>query len=72
MVEPDWPEHVRTVSFQDIGRLGVSDDGRTLYWDGKPVVIRKEISLTRWQLTIALIAASGSFASGLVAVLEWW
>ena len=71
MSEPGWAKHVRTVNFQDIGRLGVSADGRTLYWDGKPVVVRKKISLTWWQFTLALIAALGSFASGLVAVLEW-
>ena len=29
--EPGWSRRVQTVPFEDIGRLGVSDDGRTLY-----------------------------------------
>ena len=71
MAESDWPPGIRTVSFQDIGRLGVGDDGRTLYWDGKRVEVKKRISLTWWQVIIALVAALGSFVSAGVAVLEY-
>ena len=72
MPESGWPPHVRTVNFEDIGRLGVSEEnGKTLYWDGKPVEVRKKISLTWRQGIIALMAALGSVASGVVAILEY-
>ena len=71
MTESEWPSGIREVTFEDIGRLGVSDDGRTLYWDGKRVEVRKRISLTFWQGTIALMAALGTLVSAVVAVLEY-
>jgi len=68
--KPGWPPGVHPISMDGTGFLGVGDDG-ALYWDGKPVVVRKEIDLTWWQTTIAIVAAVGAFASGLVAVLEY-
>jgi hypothetical protein len=38
----------RTVGVKDLNRLSVSDDGR-LYWDGKPVVVRRRVQLSPWQ-----------------------
>ncbi|MDE0100937.1 MAG: hypothetical protein OXN89_01020 [Bryobacterales bacterium] len=67
----DWPSHVKTVTFNDLGCLGVSEKDRTLYWNGRAVRTRTRLSLTGWQTGIAIIAALGSFASGLVAVLEY-
>ncbi|MDE0101239.1 MAG: hypothetical protein OXN89_02565 [Bryobacterales bacterium] len=49
----------------------MSETDRTLYWNGKAVRTRTRLSLTGWQIGIAVVAAVGSFASGLVAVLEY-
>lgn len=68
--KPSWPSGVRPISIDGLDHLGVGDDG-SLYWDGKPIVVRRGIDLTWWQITIALIAALGAFASGVVAVLEF-
>jgi hypothetical protein len=51
----------------DLSRLSVGEDGR-LYWDNKPVVIRRRILLSGWQtfaaiivsLAALIIAASGA------------
>jgi hypothetical protein len=51
----------------DLSRLSVGEDGR-LYWDDKPVVIRRRLLLTGWQtfaailvsLAALIIAASGA------------
>lgn len=64
----EWPAGVGLISFENIGRLGVGRDGQ-LYWDGKPVQLRRRLVLSRWQKigalivgTAAVIGALGSFA----------
>jgi hypothetical protein len=55
------------VGVKDLSRLSVSDDGR-LYWDGKPVVVRRRVQLSPWQtfgviligLAALMIALSGA------------
>jgi hypothetical protein len=57
----------RIVGVKDLSRLSVSDDGR-LYWDGKPVVVRRRVQLSPWQtfgviligLAALMIALSGA------------
>jgi hypothetical protein len=73
----DWPAGVEPISFENIGRLGVGRDSQ-LYWDGKPVQLRRRLVLSRWQKigtlvvgTAAVIGALGSFAQGWSAYHEW-
>jgi hypothetical protein len=73
----DWPPGVTPISFETIGRLGVGEDWY-LYWDGRPVVTRRRLELSRRQkavgivTVIAVIVASlGSLASGLDAGLAF-
>lgn len=68
--KPGWPKGVRPISYGGLGLLGVGPDG-TLYWDGKPIVVRKGIDLTWWQTLIAVVAALGAFASGLTDLLQY-
>ena len=49
------------VGVKDLSRLSVSDDGR-LYWDGKPVVVRRRVQLSPWQ-------TFGAILIGLVALV---
>ncbi len=66
------PENTPAVSraaagVKDLSRISVSEDGR-LYWDGKPVVVRRRIKLSPWQtfgviliaLAALMIALSGA------------
>jgi hypothetical protein len=61
----------------DVSRLSVGEDGR-LYWDDKPVVIRRRILLTGWQtfaaiivsLAALIIAASGAIHIA-ISAHEW-
>jgi hypothetical protein len=51
-----------------LDRLSVSEDGR-LYWDGKPVVVRRRIQLSPWQTFGAILiglAATLIVLSGIV------
>lgn len=47
---PDIPEgrNVHPVGMMDLSRLSIDNDGR-LYWDGKPVEVRRRIMLSRAQ-----------------------
>ncbi len=61
----------------DLSRLSVGEDGR-LYWDDKPVVIRRRILLSGWQtfaailvsLAALIIAASGAIHVA-ISAHEW-
>src|SRR5215212_10230040 len=64
------------VDMTDLSRLSIDRDGR-LYWDGKPVEVRRRISLSRAQVVGASIVAAfvviGAIASaiqGAVAARE--
>jgi hypothetical protein len=78
--EPQEPEpqgrNVHPVDMTDLSRLSIDRDGR-LYWDGKPVEVRRRISLSRAQVVGASIVAAfvviGAIASaiqGAVAARE--
>ena len=57
----------------DLSRLSIDYDGR-LYWDGKPVEVRRRISMSRAQVVGASIVAAfvviGALASAVVAARE--
>src|SRR5215207_2404930 len=77
--EPPQPElqqpgpqgrNVHPVEMTDLSRLSIDQDGR-LYWDGKPVEVRRRISMSRAQVVGASIVAAfvviGALASAIVA-----
>ena len=72
-----WPPGVRTISLdKEMDCLGVDRHGN-LYWDGKPVEVRR-FSLTRWQAfwagvvaAFAIAGSIGAFAQGWAAYHDW-
>ena len=61
----------------DLSRLSIDRDGR-LYWDGKPVEVRRRISMSRAQIVGASIVAAfvvigalGAAIQGTVAARDW-
>jgi hypothetical protein len=61
----------------DLSRLSIDSDGR-LYWDGKPVEVRRRISMSRAQVVgagiVAAFVAIGAIASaiqGAVTAHDW-
>jgi hypothetical protein len=74
---PDIGREVRPIGTTDLTRLSIDNDGR-LYWDGKPVEVRRRLMLSRAQVVglslIALfivISAVGAAIQGSVAAHEW-
>ncbi len=66
-----WPRGVEPIAVEDLGRLGIDAEGR-LFWDGRPVEIRRRLVLSGAQKAlavlvsvVAVLSGFGSFASGL-------
>jgi hypothetical protein len=49
---PEWPTGVRPISMEGASLLGIDPNNR-LYWDGEPLVIERQITLTRTQMFLA-------------------
>lgn len=68
-----WPNGVRPISLDGLAHIGVGPDG-DLYWDGKPVVVRKGVSLTGLQkagaLIVGLAAVIGACAAAVSACAD--
>jgi hypothetical protein len=56
-----WPQNVKAITMQGLNLLGVDDENR-LYWDGRPVEIRRRLDLSFWQKV-------GAWAAGLGIVI---
>jgi hypothetical protein len=68
-----WPPGIRPISLEGLDHIGVGLDG-DLYWDGKPVVVRKGVSLTGLQkagaLIVGLAAVIGACAAAVSAYAD--
>jgi hypothetical protein len=77
---PDPPasaRDVRPIGITDLSRLSIDNDGR-LYWDGKPVEVRRRILMSRAQIAGAsvigafvAIGAIGAAIQGTSAMRDW-
>jgi hypothetical protein len=78
--EPEPAEserNVRPIGGMDLARLSIDNDGR-LYWDGKPVEVRRRIMMSRRQIVGAsviglfvAIGAVGAAIQGTAAARDW-
>jgi hypothetical protein len=72
-----WPDSVRHLTFDD-ELLGIDAKTYELYWNGNRVKVSNRFDLTKFQLSLASITASGAALGGLAAaasaghVLGWW
>lgn len=65
------PLGVRTITIDEMDRLGVGADGR-LYWDDKPVEVQKSLTLTFGQkIWASLLSAAGLLAAGATVIQGW-
>jgi hypothetical protein len=65
-----WPTNIRPLTFDDMDFLAVDKDG-VLYWDGKPVMIRRKFELRLYELILATLAAAATVVQAVMAVLAW-
>lgn len=66
-----WPRGVRPISVDGLDHIGVGGDG-SLYWDGKPIVVQRELTLRFWQRAgVVLVTGSAVVAAGAAVVSAW-
>lgn len=63
-----WPAGVRPISLKGLDYLGVSDE-LELYWDGKPIEVRKRVNLSVAQKFGAVIVTSSAIVGAVSAAL---
>jgi hypothetical protein len=69
--KPQWPPGVRSISVDGLSHIGVGNDG-SLYWDGKPIEVRKTLNLSWWQRAGAIaVAISAVVGAGAATVSAW-
>jgi hypothetical protein len=78
-LEPALPagRNVHPINAEDLRRLSIDNDGR-LYWDGKPVEVRRSIQMSRTQVIGASVVAAfvimgalGAIIQGSLAARDW-
>ena len=57
------------VGANELNRLSVNKDGR-LYWDDKPVIVRRRLVLTPWQKLGAIFIGIAAVMIGLSALVQ--
>ncbi len=74
---PETSRDARAVGAMDLSRMSIDNDGR-LYWDGKPVEVRRRIMMSRAQIVGAsligvfvVIGAVGAAMQGSAAAHDW-
>jgi hypothetical protein len=80
--EPEAPaapasRNIHPIGISDLGRLSIDNDGR-LYWDGKPVEVRRRIMMSRAQVigasvigAFVVIGALGAAIQASAAARDW-
>jgi hypothetical protein len=61
--------NVHPVAAMDLTRLSIDNDGR-LYWDGKPVEVRRRLLLSRRQAAIAGVVAAFIVVAAVSSVIQ--
>ena len=60
---PGWPPGVHQVSFNDVGRFGVSPKNE-LFWDGRRILTSNQVRLSFFQTLLALLATLATIIGG--------
>lgn len=66
---PGWPAGVRPIAVEGLSHIGVGNDG-TLYWDGKPIEVRRSLTLTLAQRVGAVVVAISAVAAAIAAMVS--
>jgi hypothetical protein len=62
---------VSPITMDELAEFSVDKEGQ-LYWRGKRVKTEQRITFSFWQGLAAVLVTTGTFASGLTAVLEYF
>jgi hypothetical protein len=68
---PGWPQGVHPISIEGMALMGLDEQGM-LYWDGKPVEVRRRLDLSKWEKAFAVIVGFFTILGGVGAVAQGW
>ena len=68
---PDWPKGVRGISLEGVSLFGL-DERHRLYWDGRPVEVRRTLTLTLWQRLAAITTVLATVITAISAAAMAW
>ena len=68
---PGWPKGVHPISLEGLALIGVDDAG-LLYWDGRPVEVRRRLDLSRGEKWFAVVVGFFTILGGVGAVAQGW
>ncbi len=60
--------NVHGLTMEELGRLGI-DERNNLYWDGKPLITRRKVTLP---LFVNVAAVLAGLATALIAFIQFW
>lgn len=64
-----WPPGVEPIGVENLARLGL-DEGNRLFWDGRQVEMRRVLTLTRMQKSVAAVVTTFAVLGGLGGFLS--
>ena len=68
---PEWPKGVKAISMEGLTLFGL-DERYRLYWDGRPVEVRRALSLALWERRAAMITVAAAVIAAIsVAATAW-
>ncbi len=68
---PEWPKGVRGISFEGVSLFGL-DERLRLYWDGRPVEVRRTLTLTLRQRLAAITTVLAAVITAISAAAVAW
>lgn len=68
---PGWTTGVHPISIEGMALMGVDEQGM-LYWDGKPVEVRRRLDLSRGERWFGVAVGLSTTLGGVGAVAQGW
>lgn len=66
-----WPPGIRPLGIAELDLIGTDGKGG-LYWDGKPIEVRRRLDLSRGERLFALVVGFFTIAGSIGAVAQGW
>lgn len=65
-----WPDGVRPITWNAIGKLGFHEDTGKLYWDGNEIITKSVVQLGKNETLIAWIVAIATVGLLITSVID--
>ena len=66
-----WPPNVRRLTLDDEG-LGIDPVADELYWNGRPLQVRRSVTLEGWGLGVAIVATVATLIAAVWPIVDYF